>query len=590
MNKKTKLELTWIGKENRPKLEPRILLEDLEKSYHAPQRVTEHDRFDNRLIFGDNLLALKTLEQEFAGKIKCIYIDPPFNTQQAFEHYDDSVEHSLWLSLMRDRLELLRRLLSTEGTLFVHIDDNELGYLVVLLDELFGRENRLYVVTFKQGSATGHKAINPGCVNTTNFLLIYAKDKSRWVSNRIFTGRERDERYGQFIENIEDTYTRWRITTLMRAFAAAKGVSEKDARALAKERPEILDDFVIENSHSVVQLARPNYEGVSAEARKLIDRSQANINQILRLERTGFSDIYLKGGKRVLFYSDKLKEIDGKRVAGEPLTTLWDDILSNNLHAEGGVAFPKGKKPEALIKRILELATADGDWVLDSFAGSGTTGAVAHKMRRRWIMVELREHCHTLVLPRLKRVVDGADRGGVTDAVGWKGGGGFRYYRLAPSLLQQDKWGNWVINKEYKPEMLAQAVCKLEGFTYAPSDAVYWQHGHSTEQDFIYVTTQNLSHDQLQQLSDEVGSNRTLLVMCSAFRGKADRYPNLTIKKIPRAVLSRCEWGKDDYSLQVENLPKAPPPKGQMDLIPTDGDQTKLSQTTNGSDRRPEAR
>jgi adenine-specific DNA-methyltransferase len=564
---KPKLELTWIGKENRPRLEPRILLEDPEKSHHAAHRVTEHDRFDNRLIFGDNLLALKALEQEFSGQIKCIYIDPPFNTQQAFEHYDDTVEHSVWLSLLRDRLDLLRRLLSSEGTLFVHIDDNELGYLIVLLDELFGRNNRVYVVTFKQGSATGHKAINPGAVNTTNFLVIYAKDKSRWTPNRVFTARERDDRYGQFIENIDEPYSTWRITTLMKAFAAANRLPEKEARALAKSKPEAVDEFVVKNARSVTQLAKPNYEGVSAEARKLIDLSQERPNDIFQLQRDDYSDIYLKGGKRILFYSDKLKKIDGELVAGEPLTTLWDDILSNNLHAEGGVEFPKGKKPEGLIKRVLELATNDGDWVLDSFAGSGTTGAVAHKMGRHWIMVELGEHCHTHIIPRLKKVVDGADSSGITEPMGWKGGGGFRYYRIAPSLLTQDKWGNWVISKEFNAPMLAEAVCKLEGFSYAPSDIVYWQHGHSTERDFLYVTTANLNHEQLHALSDEVGAQRSLLVVCSSFRGRKDSYPNLTVKKIPKAVLSRCEWGHDDYSLQVENLPKAPLRSGQQTLF-----------------------
>ena len=223
-------------------------------------------------------------------------------------------------------------------------------------------------------------------------------------------------------------------------------------------------------------------------------------------------------------------------------------------------------KPERLMKRIMEIATNPRDWVLDSFGGSGTTGAVAHKMGRRWIMVELGEHCHTHIIPRLKKVIDGEDKGGITEAVSWKGGGGFRYYHLAPSLLEKDKWGNWVINKVYNPAMLAQAVCKLEGFTYSPSDAVYWLQGHSTEQDFIYVTTQNLSHDQLQALSDEVGEGRSLLVMCSAFRGKPDKYANLTIKKIPKTVLTRCEWGHDDYSLKIENLPKAPIPPGQQDL------------------------
>ncbi len=556
-NNNPRLELTWIGKENRPRLEPRILLEDPEKSYHATRRVTDHDLFDNRLIFGDNLLALKSLEQEFTGRIKCIYIDPPFNTGQALEHYDDGLEHSIWLQLISERARILHDLLSNDGTLFVHIDDNELGYLIVLLDEVFGRDNRLYVVTFKQGSATGHKAINPGCVNTTNFLLIYAKDRSAWTPNRVFTARGRDDRYGQFIENIESHYSKWTITTLTKAFAKARGLSQGTARSYIKTNPDDLDDFVIQHARSVVRLARPSYEGVSGDARKLIDQSKLQRETIFRLGRDSYSDIYLLGGERILFYADKLKNIDGRFVAGEPLTTLWDDVLSNNLHAEGGVDFPKGKKPEGLVKRVLELTTNQGDWVLDSFAGSGTTGAVAHKMGRRWIMVELGEHCHTHIIPRLKKVIDGTDQGGISKAVEWKGGGGFRYYRLAPSLLEKDKWGNWVINREYNAAQLAEAVCKLEGFTYAPSDGVFWQHGHSTERDFIYVTTQNLSHNQLQQLSDEVGAGRSLLVMCAAFRGRADRYPNLTIKKIPNAVLARCEWGHDDYSLQVENLPQA---------------------------------
>jgi len=224
-------------------------------------------------------------------------------------------------------------------------------------------------------------------------------------------------------------------------------------------------------------------------------------------------------------------------------------------------------KPERLLQRIVDLASEPGDLLLDSFAGSGTTGAVAQKMGRRWIMVELGEHCHTHIIPRLKKVIDGEDEGGITKAVDWKGGGGFRYYRLAPSLLKEDKWGNWVISKEYNAAMLAEALCKLEGFTYAPSDSAYWQQGRSTEQDFLYVTTAQLNHDQLQQLSDEVGEGRTLLVLCTAFRGRADRYPNLTVKKIPKQVLSRCEWGHDDYSLQVENLPKAPPKMGQQGLF-----------------------
>ncbi|MDD5003980.1 MAG: site-specific DNA-methyltransferase, partial [Acidithiobacillus sp.] len=223
-------------------------------------------------------------------------------------------------------------------------------------------------------------------------------------------------------------------------------------------------------------------------------------------------------------------------------------------------------KPERLIRRILELATNPNDLVLDSFAGSGTTGAVAHKMGRRWIMVELGEHCHTHIIPRLQKVIDGADPGGITEAVNWQGGGGFRYYRLAPSLVVNDRWGNAVINPDYDAAQLAEALCKLEGFSYAPSETRWWQHGHSSERDFIYVTTQNLSAEQLQALSDEVGGEQSLLICCAAFHGvtaarAAERWPNLTLKKIPKMVLARCEWGHDDYSLNVANLPMAASPE-----------------------------
>jgi adenine-specific DNA-methyltransferase len=220
-------------------------------------------------------------------------------------------------------------------------------------------------------------------------------------------------------------------------------------------------------------------------------------------------------------------------------------------------------KPERLLYRVIHIATNPGDLVLDSFAGSGTTGAVAHKMGRRWIMIELGEHCHTHIIPRLQKVIDGEDPGGITEASGLAGRRRLPLLPPGAQLLEKDKWGNWVINHDYNAAMLAEALCKLEGFSYAPSDAVYWQHGHSTERDFVYVTTASLTHEQLQQLADEVGPDRSLLVLCTAFRAKADAYSNLTVKKIPKQVLSRCEWGHDDYSLQVENLPvmeKSAPP------------------------------
>lgn len=560
MSKKTRLELTWIGKEERPKLESRILVEDAGLSHHADTRHSEADMFDNLLIHGDNLLALKALEEQYESAIRCVYIDPPFNTQQAFEHYDDGIEHSLWLSLMRNRLEIIHKLLRDDGTLFVHIDDNELGYIIAVLDEIFGRQNRVSIVTFKQGSATGHKSINPGVVTTSNFILVYAKRRSEWKPNRIFTARlDRDKRYGQYIENVSSHFSKWQFTTLTRGFASSIGLSEKNVKKeLGDEFETKISEFVHKNANAVIQLARPDYNAVSAAARAMIDQSKQNPSDILKLERGDLSDMYFVGGQRILFYSDKLKLIDGEYVAGEPLTSIWDDILSNNLHNEGGVEFPKGKKPEALIKRCLELASAPGDIVLDSFAGSGTTGAAAHKMGRRWIMIELGAHALTHVVPRMRKVIDGTDVGGITQATGWKGGGGFRFVKLAPSLLEKDRFGNWIISKEYNGAMLAEALCKHLGFTYAPSQssAEYWRHGYSTETDFIYVTTQSLTYDALKKLSEEVGPKRTLLVCCKAFNANEDSFSNLTVKKIPHSILAKCEWGRDDYSLRIANLPQ----------------------------------
>lgn len=548
MSTKQKLELNWIGKHKRPRLEPRILLEDKELSYGDTDN-------DNLLIHGDNLLALKALEQKYAGKVKCAYIDPPFNTGEAFENYDDGLEHSQWLTLIRDRIEIIQRLLSIDGTFFVHIDDNELGYLIVLLDEIFGRQNRVNIVTFKQGSATGHKSINPGLVTTTNYLIVYAKSKQHWKPTRLFTARERDSRYSQYIVNIDEHYSTWEYKPLGSVFAESLKMKPSEAKKILGDNyEEKLNDFVLSNAERVIRTARPDYNSVGQNVRDIIDLSKKNEDEILKLERKGYPDMYFTKGDRILFYKDKLKNVDGQLVAGEPLTNLWSDILSNNLHKEGGIKFPKGKKPEFLIKRILDLCSSPNDLILDSFAGSGTTAAVAHKMNRRWITIELGDQAFTHVQPRLKQVVIGIDQDGVSKAVNWKGGGGFRYLRLAPSLLKKDHWGNWVINKEYNAEMLAEAMCKHMNFTYAPSQTQYWNHGYSTETDYIYVTTGSLAYEQLKVISEEVGTERTLLICCKAFMTEGAEFPNLTLVKIPRAILSKCEWDQDDYSFTLNVL------------------------------------
>jgi adenine-specific DNA-methyltransferase len=254
---------------------------------------------------------------------------------------------------------------------------------------------------------------------------------------------------------------------------------------------------------------------------------------------------------------------------GLPPSTLWADLdqTGHNRQAKYELKqlFPERAasdlfatpKPERLLARILDLATEPGDVVLDSFAGSGTTGCVAHKMGRKWVLVEVGDHCFTELLPRIRKVVSGDDAGGISEFLDWKGGGGFRFFRLASSLLEKDSWGNWVVSKSYNAAMLAEAMCKLEGFRYEPDPETFWLHGRSTESDFLYVTTQNLSRAQIQFISEQVGPSRTLLICCGAFRAKRDDFPNLTLKKIPQAVLHRCEWGRDDYSLNVQSLPPA---------------------------------
>lgn len=537
MTKKQKLELTWIGKENRPKLEPRILLEDPEKSYHAKHRVTDTDIFDNRLIFGDNLLALKALEAELAGKVKCIYIDPPYNTGSAFAQYEDGLEHSIWLTIMRDRLGLLRRLLAPEGACWVQLDDNEAHYCRVLMDEIFGRHNFVANVVWNKSYAVRS---NAQFFSTAHeHILVYCRDREQFKPNRFSRTEKQELRY----DNPDsDPRGPWQsVTMTISLVGGARG------RQYAKTG----------KSENIFEVTSPSGKNFMPPPNRCWSRSPEGFKALDHDSRIWWGPNGDRAPRLKLFLSESNESILP--------TTLWADGEAFGLNQQGvreiramGLPDFPTPKPEQLIAKILELGSNRGDLVLDSFSGSGTTGAVAHKMGRRWIMVELGEHCHTHIIPRLKKVIDGGDPGGITETVGWKGGGGFRYCRLAPSLLEKDKWDNWVINKSYNAAMLAEALCKLEGFTYAPSDSVYWQHGHSTERDFIYVTTAHLTHDQLQQLSDEVGADRTLLVLCTAFRAKGDRYPNLTVQKIPKQVLARCEWGHDDYSLRVENLPKAP--------------------------------
>lgn len=529
MSNKQKLELTWVGKEKRPKLEPRILIEDPDKSYHAKHRVLDNDIFDNRLIFGDNLLALKALEQDLSGKVKCVFIDPPYNTGSAFTHYDDGLEHSIWLGLMRDRLEIIRKLLSDDGSLWITIDDNEAHYLKVLCDEVFGRPNFVANVVWQKKYSPGNN--QKGISSDLDHILVFARDHQKWAWNLLPRSEKQDAAYRN---PDDDPRGLWKASDLTRA-------EHRDR------------DFY--------PIVTPSGKEVLPANGRSWSRPPGEIERLRKDNRLWFGP----NGDAKPSLKRFLTEVQDGIVA----KAIWPrDEVGDNEQAKKEAKILSGDdifatpKPERLIQRVLQIATNPNDLVLDSFAGSGTTGAVAHKMGRRWIMVELGEHCHTHIIPRLQKVIDGEDKGGITSLVNWQGGGGFRYYSLAPSLIVNDRWGNPVVNPEYNAVQLAEALAKLEGFSYGPSELCWWQHGHSSERDFIYVTTQSLSVEQLQVLSDDVGAEQSLLVCCAAFHGvtaaqASARWPNLTLKKIPKMVLSRCEWGHDDYSLNVANLAMA---------------------------------
>lgn len=522
MSKKQKLELTWVGKEKRHRLEPRILLEDPAKSYRAKHTFTDTDLFDNHLIFGDNLLALKALEQEFTGKIKCIYIDPPYNTGTEFTHYEDGLEHSSWLSMMRDRLMLLRRLLRPDGSIWIHLDDNEAHYCKVMCDEVFGRENFLCDVIWEKRYSPPPDTKEFGYIH--DHILCYRKTDAF----KRFLLRTTEEQKARYTNKDADPRGPWKSM-------------DYTCRFTKDERPNLYYPIIRPFDGKAIL---PKKNRVWAVSKSVHEKN----------EKEGRLWWGVNGQNTV----PSLKNFIADVMPGMMPMSIWGHKLAgHNQEAkkESMALFPGNAfstpKPERLIELILHISTTPGDLVLDSFAGSGTTGAVAHKMGRRWIMIELAKHCRTHILPRLRKVINGTDLGGVTTLTGWTGGGGFRYYTLAPSLLQRDKWNRLVINQDYDGHMLARAVCKIEGFTFRPSQTVYWQHGYSTERDFIFITTATFSRRQIAELSDAVGSDKTLLVMCSAFRipdQELAHYPNLTIKKIPKHIAKACEWGKDDYS------------------------------------------
>jgi len=572
-NRINKLELTWIGKEEEPApLEPRILLDSPEYSYGEVETGTLPNGKPwpgNMLIHGDNLLALRALEQDFAGQIKCVYIDPPYNIGAAVEDYDDNIENSLWLTLMYSRLKIMYNLLSKDGLLAVQIDDTNFARLYLVLSEIFG-EKRIKSICVKMSEATGVKmaSVNQAgsIAKIKEFIILAKKDGIKNLNLERIPKESWDAEYKTYISGISDedlesvkviladaNRTREDIAFVDRVFENVK-FNNMNSIALEETGTNATDNWKYAHANRIVQFAT-----LTGGARDLAIAKKESYDTV----PSAFG-ITTKQGKMYLIKGEFNAETKLSRCkiifADQYLTTspgdLWLDIKTTGLDNEGVVAFKNSKKPEKLIRRIILLNTKENDIVLDSFLGSGTTAAVAHKMKRRWIGVELGDHAYTHCAVRLQGVIDG-EQSGVSKVQNWHGGGGFKFYELAPSLLNYDKHGNLVINKEYNADMLAAAMAKQEGYTYAPDKDVYWKQGHGSEKDFIFTTTQFLTAEALQQLHEQLGEDESLLICCTSFQSECrNRYSNITIKKIPQMLLGRCEFDKDDYSLNIVSLPQ----------------------------------
>ena len=386
---------------------------------------------DNLIIKGNNLLVISSLLKKYENMVKCIYIDPPYNTGKDSFRYNDTFNHSTWLAFMKNRLEIARRLLKREGTIAISIDNYALAYLLVLLDEVFGKENRKNIITVKRGSATGAKVINPGVVNVVEYVVLYSKDASSWKPNRVYSAQGFDVRYNQFIKNFESDYSDWEFTTVFEEWASNIGIKKSKLRQhFEKDYESELNRFALENAKKICQLATIDNNNVGKDILQGKQESLDNPNKVIVLQRDDGTKYFIRNGKHIIFASDTIVEIDGCLTFSQPITDIWDDVLPNDIHNEGGVTLKKGKKPEKLLQRILKLCSNEGDLVLDFFAGSGTSGAVAHKMGRQYILIEQMDYIHELPETRIRNVIAG-DQTGISKSVNWQGGGSFVYCEIA---------------------------------------------------------------------------------------------------------------------------------------------------------------
>ena len=513
-----KLELVWAGKDEPFRVEPRLLVEDATRSNLANDAATQ-----NLLIHGDNLLALKALESKYAGQVKCVYIDPPYNTGSAFEHYDDNFEHSQWLNLMRPRLELLWKLLREDGSIWISIDDDERDYLKILCDEVFGRNHFVAAMIWQRRTSRENRRVFSF---SHDYILVYVKNKSIFekVRNSVAITNEILARY----KNPDnDPRGPWQSVS-----ANAQGGHGTKSQ--------------------FYELMLPSGRTISPPPGRCWLYTKEKMEREIAA-----GNVYCgKDGNSAPRVKKFLKDSQDTGVTPE---TLWlaDDVGTNDeakkeiLKIFNDSPFDT-PKPERLLHRILHIATNPGDLVLDSFLGSGTTCAVAHKMGRRWIGIELGDHAYTHCKVRLDKVIDGSDPGGVSKACAWSGGGGYRFYELAPSLITKDDFGEWIINPEYNPEMLASAVALHEGFRYQPDASCFWKQSVGSEKSYLFVTTRHLTAPFLEAIQGTMAEGEYLVIACKSYAAGLEKANEaITIKKIPQMLLDRCEFGLDNYNLNI---------------------------------------
>ena len=421
------------------------------------------DENDNLIIKGNNLIALSSLLKRYEGKVKCIYIDPPYyfsvkKDEDTFA-YNSNFKLSSWLVFMKNRLEIAKQLLSNDGALFVQISDDGVGELHCLLKDIFGVENFINKITVKTKSPSGFASVNPGVFETAEYILAFAKNKKNWKYNIQYVESGYDVNYKLVVVNKDDSSEKWIIRNIVDVLAEERGygnVKEMRNNLGKLVVDELVAEYALKNADSVFR-----YTAIGNNAGQIVvetrNKSKEEPEKIFTVERNGQYTVYMHKGQEMAFYSKKLHEVDGEIVPSMQVSNIWTDTPYEGIANEGGVTLKGGKKPEKLIRRIIEMTSNKGDLILDYHLGSGTTCAVAHKIGRKYIGIEQLKYGKDDSTVRLESVIEG-DSTGISKAVDWQGGGSFVYCELlenASTLIEKIQSASEKVISEIKSEIYA---------------------------------------------------------------------------------------------------------------------------------------